>query len=128
MRRLAKTSPGFRSRVSRELDKMFHDYLESDPGCAQAPMIQLKEYRRAGFAYLTNVGTFPGGPGHAPERCAGGGAHAIYLRINGTWRAPTALGGQEAYRCRVLHRFNIPRMYGTQGCYNARGEYVEYAG
>lgn len=124
--RLARTSPGFRALVKRELDHMFHGYLDSDPACAQAPLVEVKEFRRSGFAFISDEGTFTNGPGHPPERCASGGAARIYVRVDGVWKAPVVLGAQEPFSCRVLRRWDVPRMSGTGRCYDAQGQLVPY--
>ena len=128
LHRLDRTTPAFQKLVRHQLDSMFRGYLGSDPDCAQAPLVVVKEFRRSGFAFISDEGTFTDGPGHPPAKCAGGGAARIYVRIDGHWRAPGALGTQEAYQCRVLRRFDVPRMSGTHSCYDRRGELVAYAG
>lgn len=116
MHRLSDTSRAFRRFVGLQHDEMW-GYLDNDPDCAQAPLVTVKEYRRR-VAFISNQGTFPGGPGDAPGRCAGGGAFRFYVKRDGTWRAPVAIGGHETLRCRTLQRWDIPRMNGAKRCWN----------
>lgn len=115
--RLAETSPAFRRIVRRQLDFMWREYNHSAPACAQAPLVRVKEYRPR-VAFISNQGTFPGGPGDAPDFCANGGAFRFYVKRDGEWRAPIALAGQDLYWCRDLRRWDIPRMSGSRQCWN----------
>jgi hypothetical protein len=114
--RLSATTKPFRTFVRRQLDRMYRA-SGSDPACAQAPMVQVKEFRRR-VAYISNEGVFPGGPGHAPERCASGGNYAFWVFRDGRWRAPYRLGGQDVMSCSTLRHWHIPRMSGATECYD----------
>lgn len=115
--RLSETTTSFRLFVRAQLDYMWHEYTGSDEACAQAPLVVVKEFRRR-VAYIDNQGTFGGGPGDAPDSCASGGAFRFYVKRDGDWLAPFALGGQEVLRCRVFRRWDIPRMNGARVCYD----------
>lgn len=115
--RLSETPRAFRSFVRAQLDHMWVAYNDSAPECAQAPLVTVKEYRPR-VAYISNQGTFPGGPGDAPDSCATGGAFHFYVKRDGDWRAPRSLGGQDVFPCRNLRRWSIPRMNGARQCWN----------
>ena len=119
--RLDDTSKAFRKLVRSELDRMWEEWAESDPDCAQAPLVVVKEYRRR-VAFIANQGVFSGGPGDAPGSCASGGSYHFYVKRDGQWKAPDALGGQDIMRCSTVRRWEIPRMNGARTC--LRGEEV----
>lgn len=114
--RLDDTSPAFRRAVRRHLQELWVA-LDRDPDCAQAPFVQVKEYRPR-VAFISNAGTFSGGPGDAPEKCAGGGAYHFYVKRDGKWRHPFRLGGQDVMRCHTLRKWGIPRMSGAKVCWD----------
>ncbi|WP_183101095.1 hypothetical protein [Nocardioides pelophilus] len=115
--RLSDTPRAFRLLVRAQLDYMWVAYNDSAPACEQAPLVTVKEVRRR-VAYISNQGTFPGGPGDAPDSCATGGAFHFYVKRDGDWIAPRALGGQDLFHCRTLRRWSIPRMVGARQCWN----------
>lgn len=115
--RLSETSPAFRRFVAKQLNMMWREYVDADPACAQAPLVVVKEFRPR-VAFISNQGTFPGGPGDAPDTCASGGAFHFYVKRDGEWRAPLVLGGQDVMRCRTLRNWDIPRMNGARVCWN----------
>lgn len=116
MDRLAETSRRFRRFVRRYQDRMW-SALGHDPDCAQAPVVWVKEFRRRN-AFLPNVATVAGGPSDVPERCQGSGGFHFFVKRDGRWQAPYALGGQETLRCKVLRRWKVPRMHGSRTCFN----------
>ncbi len=116
--RLARTSPGFRHAIRDDLDRVW-GWSGNDPDCAQAPIAIVKEYRPR-VAYVSDLGSFAGGPGSAPDKCAGGGAWQFVLKRDGHWKSPTRLGGQDTVECRNLRHFQIPRMHGSTRCWNGQ--------
>lgn len=113
--RLSQTSPGFRHLIAADLDRVWAQWLDRDPDCAQAPIIVVKEYRPR-VAFANDLGASSGGPGNAPEKCARGGAYQFYVKRDGAWRA--AFGGQDIVSCRALRHWAIPRMSGAKRCWN----------
>ncbi|MEZ0580877.1 hypothetical protein [Nocardioides sp. MH1] len=114
--RLAETPRAFRSFVRTRLDQIW-GWTDNDPACAQAPLVVVKEVRSK-VAYISDEGSFPGGPGGAPDSCATGGNYHFFVKRDGAWKAPRALGGQDVMSCRTFRRWDIPRMSGAHQCWD----------
>lgn len=115
--RLGETPTAFRGFVRNRLDTIWRDWVGGDADCAQAPLVIVKEVR-AKVAYISDEGSFPGGPGDAPDKCATGGNYHFFVKRDGRWRAPRALGGQDVMRCGAFKRWDVPRMNGAHQCWN----------
>lgn len=115
-RRLADTPAAFRGFVRTRLDQIW-GWTDNDPACAQAPLVIVKEVR-AKVAFISDEGSFPGGPGSAPDSCATGGNYHFFVKRDGRWKAPRALGGQDVMGCGTLRRWDIPRMSGAHQCWD----------
>lgn len=118
LKKLDETAKSFRRTVHHRLTAMWR-WLDEDPACKQAPMVTVKEFRDD-VAFVSNAGTFPGGPGDAPDSCAGGGAFHFVVKVENGWRWPAEVGGQDVLRCKSLRAWDIPRMSGAKKCFDGK--------
>ena len=113
---LDETSPGFRRFVHDRLLRLWK-FAGGSEKCRPAPTVIVKTWMSAGFARV--------GEGiYAP--CPGGGYSQLYVVRDGKWRAPMALGSQEARSCSLMTWFEIPRAVADRECYTDVGGLVQY--
>ncbi len=115
--RLTGTPLGFRRFVQRQLNLLWQA-TGSEAGCRDAGYVTIKRWRSDGFASAPAVGL--------GQPCPGGGGHQIYVRRNGAWQAPWALGGQDLLYCSDLRSFAVPWSIAGRSCYSDLGVLRRY--
>ena len=114
--KLDETSPGFRRFVHDRLLRLWK-FAGGSEKCRHAATVVVKTWMSDGFARA--------GEGiYAP--CPGGGYSQLYLVRGGKWRAPQALGSQEARSCSLMTWFDVPRPVADRECYTDLGKLVKY--
>ena len=114
--KLGQTSSAFRSFVHDRLLRMWK-FAGGSEKCRPAPTVIVKTWMSDGFARA--------GEGmYAP--CPGGGYSQLYLVRDGKWRAPRALGTQEARSCSLMTWFDIPLPVADRDCFTDLGKLVKY--
>ena len=112
-KKLQGTPRPFHKAVRRELVQIWKD-AGYEPACRRGGVVKVREFDGRGFAYADM---------RASTRCAGGGGwYQLFVKDDGQWLTPYALGGHDAPKCSTLRRFNVPRMMGAKVCYDRNGD------
>jgi hypothetical protein len=114
--RLNGTPKGFRDFVHARLLRLWQQ-SGGEAECRSAATVVVKTWTSTGFARV--------GEG-AYDPCPGGGYSQIYVRRDGAWRAPRALGSQEVRSCSLQAWFGLPLAVADRTCYSDFGEYLRY--
>lgn len=113
---LGRTGRPFRQFVHHRLRHLW-ELSGGERKCRTAPAVTVQSWTSAGFARV--------GEGiYAP--CPGGGYDQIYVRRDGTWTAPRALGSQEVRSCSLMRWYGIPRPVADRQCYGDLGRLRRY--
>lgn len=114
--KLSDTSQSFRRFVHARLLRLWK-LAGGAEKCRPAATVIVKTWMSDGFARV--------GEGvYSP--CPGGGYGQLYLVVGGSWRAPKALGSQEARSCSLMLWFEMPLPVADRDCYTDLGRLVKY--
>lgn len=113
---LARTAAPFRRFVHHRLRHLW-DLAGGSQKCRTAPAVIVSSWTSSGFARV-GEGIY--------DPCPGGGYNQIYVRRDGRWTAPSALGSQEVRSCSLLRWFHVPRPVADRRCWTDRGGMVRY--
>jgi hypothetical protein len=114
--RLSGTPKGFRDFVHARLLHLWHQ-SGGEAACRSAATVVVKTWTSTGFARV-GEGLY--------DPCPGGGYSQIYVKRDGTWRAPRALGSQEIRSCSLQAWFGLPLAVADRTCYSDFGENLTY--
>ena len=113
---LGRTGRPFRHFVHHRLRHLW-DLSGGQRTCRTAPAVTVEAWTSAGFARV-GEGIY--------DPCPGGGYNQIYVRRDGRWTAPRALGTQEVRSCSLMRWFGVPRPIADRQCYGDVGALRPY--
>jgi hypothetical protein len=113
---LRRTGRPFRRFVHHRLRHLW-ELAGGTRTCRTAASVTVKSWTSAGFARV-GEGLY--------DPCPGGGYNQIYVRRDGRWTAPRALGAQEVRSCSLLRWFGVPRPVADRQCYPDLGALRTY--